>query len=325
MFAGIGRLLIGNKSLVILIDHPYLPGKWQHRLDMSFNNIHQIIISRGNISSAFISVTVAPKVYSGEDNPFPELQNLNLSSNRFRPAPKKIRVPALNDAHSKVAGSCFVYEVILGDDFALLSLSELLRGGPEMPSTSRMHIQSAKPARSYDVQMEGLRNALSHDWNGTLPFTVRFQALRIARDGRLPPDSVTALVPEMSRLIAKGTSEQACADAVRHLLDGMDSPHPSIPAGNYSTNSLVQTLRDSVSASAKDSSVYRTVKEHSHLALVHHVRLTPCGLYMEGPSPEVCLPTFIATHPAGVTSPDKVLLFVIDIDKSLAICFRKFA
>lgn len=294
VIAGIGRLLVGNKSLVILIDHPYIPGKWQHRLDMSFKDISEIITSRGNISSAFITVIVAPKVYSAEDNPFPEIQNLNLTSNRNRTAPKKVRVPALNDDQAKVAGTCFVYEVILGDDSALRSLSDLLRGGPEMPSTSRMHINSAKPTRSYAVQMEGLESALSHDWNGTLPFAVRFQALRIVREGRLSPDSMTALVPEMARFGSQSMKipEQTCADAVRHLLDGVDSPHPALSAGDYSTKSLIQKLRDAVSSSLKDSSVYRTVKEHSHLALIHHVRVTPCGLYMEGPSPEVCLPVF---------------------------------
>ncbi|KAE9983037.1 hypothetical protein BLS_005054 [Venturia inaequalis] len=284
----IGTLLVGNKSLVILINHPYLPGKWQHRLDMSFNDISEIIISRGNISSAFITGTVAPKVYSAEDNPFPDLQNLNLTTNRNRTAPlKKVRVPALDDGHAKVAGTCFVYEVILEDDLALLSLSELLRGGPDMPSMSRMQIHSVKPTRSYDVQMETLRNALSHDWNGRLPFSVRFQALRIVRLGWLSPDSMTALVPEMVKLGSDGIPEQACADAVRHILDGMDSPHPSLSAGNYSTQSLTRRLREEACTSPKDSSVCRTAKENSHLALIHHVRITPCGLYLAGPTPEV--------------------------------------
>lgn len=240
-----------------------------------------------------MTVDCAPKVYSAEDNPFPELQNLNLSTNRNRMAsPKKVRVPALNDSHAKVAGTCFVYEVILGDDIATLSLSELLRGGPEMPSISRMRIHSVKPIRSYDVQMEGLRIVLSHDWNGHLPFAVRFQMLKIVRAGRLSPDSMTALVPELVKMGFKGTPQQACADAVRHFIAGMDSPHPSLPAGDYSTESLIHKLREALTASLKDSSVYRTVKAHSHLVLVHHVSITPCGLYLEGPSPEVCLSIF---------------------------------
>jgi hypothetical protein len=276
---------MGNKSLVILIHDPYVHGKWQHRLDISFNNIHEIFTSRGHNFSAFVSCATAPKFYNPDSNPLPDFQN--LFSNRHVAAPKKVRVPCLNEQHGKVAGICFVYEVIVDDLSTLHKLSELLKGGPEMPSTSRMRIRSVKPSRPFDVQMEDLRATLSDDWQGTLPFSVRFQALRIARDGRLPPDSVKALIPELSKLISQGTSEQTCADAVRHLFDEMSPPHPALPASNYSTKSLIQKIRDSVSASLKDSSIYRTVKEHSHLALIHHVRLTPSGLYLEGPTPEV--------------------------------------
>jgi hypothetical protein len=277
---------MGNKSLVVLVDHPYLGGKWQHRLDISFNNINEIFTSRGNNDSAFISCITAPKFYDPDDNPFPTLQYL-MSNRPRQQAPKKIRVPALNEHHAKIAGICFVYEVVFDGHATLHALSQLLEGGPEMPSTTRMRVRSVKPSRLLDVQMGDLRTAVSDE---TLPFSVRFQALRIARDGCLPPDTITALIPVLSDLISRGASEQACADTLRHLFDGFDPPHPSLPAGDYSTKALTQKILDSVEASCKDSSTYRTVKEHPHLALIHHVRVTPSGVYMEGPTPEVRSP-----------------------------------
>ncbi|QDS77948.1 hypothetical protein FKW77_001429 [Venturia effusa] len=298
-----GRLLVGNKSLVILIDHQFLPGTWQYRLDISLGNVDEIITSQGNVPSAFISILQAPKIYSAEDDPFPQLQNLSISSARPRTVSKKVRVSSLNDSHAKVAGTCFVYELVLGDHAALLKLSNLLRGGPDMPSTSRMRIESVKPARPYDVQMEALRQALSHDWKGHLPFSVRFQALRLVREGRLSPDSMAGLVPEMSRLISKGMSEQVCADAVRNLLNGVDWPHRNVPAADYSKATLIRKLRDAAAPAAnlQDSSAYRTVKAHRHLALIHHVRVTPCGLYLGGPSPEVTN-RVLRNHPDNINS-----------------------
>lgn len=271
--------------MVVLIDHPYLAGKWQHRVDFSFSDSPDIIMSRGISPSAFITATIAPKFYIMDDNPFPQLQH--LMSDRPQQAPKKVRVPALNEKHAKVAGTCFVYEVILNDQSTLLSLSDMLKSGPEMPSTSHMRIRSVKAMRSFEVQMESLRAALSHDWKGILPFSIRFQALRIACDGRLSPDSVAALIPELLYLLFEGTSAQICADAVCHLLDGMESPHPALSADDYSTESLTSRLRETVSQSVKMDSVYRAVRDHSHLALIHHIRITPSGIYLEGPTPEV--------------------------------------
>jgi hypothetical protein len=277
---------MGNKSLVVLVDHPYLAGKWQHRLDISFNNIDEIFTSRGSNDSAFISCITAPKFYRLDDNPFPEFQHL-LSNRPRQQEPKKIRVPSLNENHAKVAGICFVYEVVLDCHATLHALTQLLEGGPEMPSITRMRVRSVKPSRLLDVQMEGLKTAVSDE---TLSFSVRFQAMRIAHDGRLSPDTITALIPVLSDLISRGASEQACADVLRHLFDDFGPPHPSLPAGDYSIEALTQKIRDSVEASCKDNSTYRTVKEHPHLALIHHVRVTPSGVYMEGPTPEVRSP-----------------------------------
>jgi hypothetical protein len=276
---------MGNKSLVVLIDHPFLPGQRQHRLDIPFNIIDTVFTSRGHNSSVFIFCKHAPKFYHVDDNPLTEFQN--LFSNRPIAAPKKDRVPYLNEQHGKVAGSCFVYKMILKDPSTLHALSELLKGGSEMPPTSRLRIRSYKPITPFDVQMKTLTNALSHDWQGNLPYSVRFQALRLALNGRLPPDSVAALLPELAQLIFKGASEASCADALRYLFEGKDQPHPADLADEYSTKALMEMVKTSVSSSLKDSSVYRTVKEHSHLALIHHVRITPSGLYLEGPTPEV--------------------------------------
>jgi hypothetical protein len=278
---------MGSKSLVVLIDHPHL-SKWQHRLDIALHMISEVFISRGPNSSVFISCTNAPKFYQPDDNPLAEIQN--LLSNRPRAMPKKIRVPCFNEQHGKVAVSCFVYEVILENHSTLHALSEILRNGPGMPSTSRMQIRTAKPLKPFDVQMANLEFALSHDWQGTLPFPVRFQALRIALDGRLSPDSVAKLLPELAGLISEGASAKACADALRHLLEEKGPPHPAHPAADYSTKALVDKIKISVRSFLQESSVYRIGKNHSHLALIHHVRITPSGQYLEGPMLEVRKP-----------------------------------
>jgi len=162
-----------------------------------------------------------------------------------------------------------------------------------MPSVSHVHVRHVKPLKTFADEMEDLRTTLATTWRwkdrpaSPLPFSICFQVLKLAMNGTLPPALVSALARSLPALISGGIAVAACADAVRQLNKNLEKIIPLSSAEDYSLEKLVATLKTYMESSSEGRSMYQMVKDHAHLQLVHHVRVTPSGIYLEGPSPEV--------------------------------------
>ena len=201
---------------------------------------------------------------------------------------KMSRVPWLDLHHAEVVGTCLTYEVILRDGDYRRAVQTVFKHIPEGPPTMPVKVGAMKPYKTLTEELEAFRYALSVTWGDLIPFIVQFQAFKLVQNGRLQPNAVQQLLPFLSKLIKEGTSAIRCADALRQLYRDLPERGPLTRCEEFSTKTLVTKLESLVSNPLEEGSTYYAVKKNEHLALIHHVRVTPAGVYLEGPEPEVC-------------------------------------
>ena len=273
---------------MLLLYLPYGPDEWSRRIDFSWNGIDTVFTTDGEFSRLIITCYHSPKIYRSDD---PSPLSTPISIGRREKPRKKIRLPCLDDQHGEVAASCFSYEIVLSSGQAVDRIRRILQDDPGMPSTMHISVQTIKSTIPFNEELSGLTAALSHEWGGALPFLVRFQALKLALNGKLLPAVVFKLLPVLRDLNMREKSVVSCAEALRKLYNELPSPGPHSKAEEFAEITLKRRLKDLSSSYREEGSVYKTVKQHSHLALIHHVRVTPTGVYLEGPEQEVSVST----------------------------------
>jgi hypothetical protein len=283
--SGSGEFLVGKAAAVLLLYPRYNMGDWSQRIDFSWKSIDTVFTTGGAHPSLIISCLYSPKFYRQEDTS-PTATPLRNGLRRQQRR-RKVRIPKLDDKHGAAAACCFSYEIILSDNRALETIQRLLRDGSEFPPSMHLTIHTIKPKKSFEQQLTSLTDALSDDCQGKMPFQMRFQVLKLALNGRLPPCTVMPLIPILSALIQAGTSYLACAHALQQLYNQLPSMGPSSRAEEFEKEALEEKLKLFSSSYVDEGTVYRPVEKHRHLRLIHHVRVTPTGVYLEGPEQEV--------------------------------------
>jgi hypothetical protein len=148
----------------------------------------------------------------------------------------------------------------------------------------RISVKSVKAKTPFDVAVQALNLCLSRS---QLPFPVKFQAMKLALNGHLSPPAVINLADILVNAITKGHSTVHCAEALRQFDRDLPWPGPQTPTKDLDPEVMRGLLQKLISNDLENRSIYRAVRSNNTLALIHHVRVTPAGLYLEGPEPEV--------------------------------------
>ncbi|KAK6005708.1 hypothetical protein QM012_007350 [Aureobasidium pullulans] len=121
-----------------------------------------------------------------------------------------------------------------------------------------------------------------------LPFDVKFQVLRFARNGVLAPKKVVDMLPTIT-LLAANHDVSVIIESLRHLYQGLEPIGPHSEAENYAVESITNNLLDFAQkhGNSRSQNLYALANRHSHIVLVHRLTVTVAGLYLEGPEPEV--------------------------------------
>jgi hypothetical protein len=122
----------------------------------------------------------------------------------------------------------------------------------------------------------------------TLPFDVKFQLLRLARNAVLSPDQVLDILPTVSLLIANHDGT-VIVESLRHLYRSLQAVGPHTEAEDYSVETIANNLLDYAQKydSSRSQNPYELLNRHAHIVLVHKLTVTPTRVYLEGPEPEV--------------------------------------
>lgn len=290
----IGSIIFGKSSLVILL-YASQQIRWTCRLDISYFSIIHILT--GGPSNPTVSITLSspPKIYeldttsdlSGPESLVQGMDNLSLNSSRPRQQTTRTRLWGIDSNHAAVVSLCLVYSVVLSESAAAAAVHHLLTGSSSMPQTVYFPTPTKIPHRSFIDDFHLLKTRLSdYTQLKSLHFGLRFQIQRLVQNVYLPPSKVLILLPEIEELV-RTHGPLKITVAVRRLASQVPWPGPDVEARDFDIKELARLIRESAARFSREGSIYDLAQRHEHLALIHRVTVTPCGLLLGGPEPEV--------------------------------------
>lgn len=283
----IGQLFFGRRSLIIDLlpqQDPIIPGQ---RLEISYIIIDSFIIGDLGAPTVTFSLYEAPKLFKDNkpEDLITQATALNLRRNQ-KQIPRRKRVSALSDPHHSIVSSCLCYRFQLRDYSDLQSL-QALRRLTHVPQSTRWNTN--KILRSdFSIWMSHLVSVLASEKYNKISFAVKFQFQRLAQNGYLPPKTVVELLSGVFDSISGGRSDTILVAALRKLSNQLDYPGPGVDASELSVNTLITKLAQSQELVERELVFCPGFYEkYEHIAPVHKAMVTPTGIYLSGPEPEV--------------------------------------
>lgn len=280
-----GRLVFGKRLAMIDIEPPMdrHPG---HRIEIPYHDVEMFTVGGMKNPTITFSLHVAPKLYedilpSGEDL-IVALGNLGIQ--KSRPTFKRKRVSAISRAHEIVVSSCLCYRFMLqkNTDVKLIQGLKNVSHIPESISWDSLNI--IKP--NFNQQLTLLNTALGQLYDN-VSFELKFQFQRLAQNGILPPARVVEL---FKRVVDKGedVDNMTLIPAVQKLAKQIPFAGPHTRSEELSVDALTALLAQN-KEDIKSEALYSAglVEKHEHIALIHKAMVTPAGIYLSGPEPEV--------------------------------------
>ena len=281
-----GNMKFGAKAAVIRMDTG-------QRVDIRYSTVQGITTEGLPQPAITMTLTEAPHFFQPihKERMTPTMDGSDLfalidllsTSDINQRGPTRERVPALSGEHEKIAGSCLVYRIGLVNstfDEQMKALSHA-RG---TPSSIRRHIDIHTPKERYEVEMSKLLQTFSTSYIN-LPFAVKFQVQKLAQNGYLSPNTVSALLPEISAL-SNRSKARVCVNAIRRLFQQIPFPGPETEATEFQLEALICLLRGNEQQSKSRGTYLDELRGSEHVATIHRVTVTPAGTYLYGPEPE---------------------------------------
>ena len=282
-----GRMIFGKRIVLIDIDPPMAmhPG---HRIEIPYHEIEMFTVGSPRNPTVTFSLRVAPNLYEDILNPSgPEgliADMIKLALTKLQPTYKRKRVSAICKAHEIVVSSCLCYRFMLqtNTDIRLIQGLKNVRHIPESVSWDSFNIVKT----NFPQQLTLLNTTMGRLFDN-VSFEVKFQFQRLAQNGILPPARVVEL---FKRTVAKGEEldDSTLIPALRKLANRIPFAGPHTDAEELSTDTLSSLLAQ-LQESNREEALYSAglVEQYDHIALVHKALVTPVGIYLSGPEPEV--------------------------------------
>lgn len=308
-----GTIIFGQREVVVLLGDI---GTDQIRIEMTYYSCDNIALDDHSTEPTLtFTLHYSPKFYlvRGEDVIEAGFRALTLGVHNIHMTNiEKERILGFGVEHCKVAGACKVYQFPLAGSNMLPSVRTLLQSTAKMPS----HMSLATPLRFPRVTFQRAYNRLETQLTdtalyGKLPFPIRFQLDRLARNGYLPPSKVIELLPTV-RSVLQDKESDVVAHCLRQLARTLPIPGPDTYK-QYTIASLEHDILDLAKhydGGAPDNP-YELNKKHQHINLVHRVMITPTGVRLLGPDPE---PTNRVLRQYSKNTDDFIRVIICDED-----------
>lgn len=279
-----GSIMFGKKNLT-LVAPSIAPVQRGYRLDVPYPSILSVAI--GNVQDPSITLTLieAPRVYQEPANDLTSV----LGSLCLRPAgqgkPRRRRVACLDGVNENVMSSCFAYRILISNPGSMRRIRSLHEQGREMPPS----IPWCTPvyrSSSYATDRDRLASTLLNRYR-SLGFGVQFQVQRLGQNGYLPHRRILELLPHIFQISLRSGCPIG-AQSVRKLSRKLPFADPEVDPEIFATKKLEEVLSECEKVSLREMShTGGSMKHYPHIVLVHKATVTPAGIYLEGPEPEI--------------------------------------
>ncbi|KAL8828644.1 MAG: hypothetical protein Q9170_006510 [Blastenia crenularia] len=282
-----GTMKFGRRSVLVEFSvGPTLPSQ---QMEMPYNSIESLLVGKSTHPYLTFSLGEAPRSFEKTPSPEDDLTHL-LGSLGLRPqqsrqtSPMRRRTTAIDPLHQTIVASCLCYSfrAIPGDMQAILALKRL----PGFPNIVPCHVGYSTTA-AFATQMTQLNTALSATRYKGFSFEVKFQLQRLAQNGYLPPYRILQLMQAMKRTFADAEGP-TLASALRRFSNQIPYPGPGTEASDFSQDTLLELLMENYDHVVRDKEYAKDItQQYEHLASIHKAMVTPAGVYLSGPEPEV--------------------------------------
>ncbi|KAL8857594.1 MAG: hypothetical protein Q9178_005922 [Gyalolechia marmorata] len=283
-----GRLTFGRRLILVDLDASRTAPSGQ-QMEIPYSSILSLMTWRSTNSYVTFSLAVAPRFFEnmplGETDLINGINHLGLQHlQKKQNVPQRRRTIAIDSSHQGVVATCLCYRfhVDPGDIDHLLALKRL-PGFPDIVPWD-MAVLERTPFRA---QMTQLNTALNASRYQMYPFELKFQLQRLAQNGYLPPYKVLELMKMMQRTF-QNADNSCLADAVRKLSGHIPYPGADTEASELSLRTLQDLLVNNHDMALREKEYSRDVTtQYEQIALVYKAMVTPVGIYLSGPEPEM--------------------------------------
>jgi hypothetical protein len=280
-----GKILFGHRQLALLYNDD---SQSAHRIYIKYFDVDTATTGDYTRPTVTFTLQAPPSFYCQPSadvvEAFARFNLLGLPDIQLPPQ-KKSRSTSINNAHAGVASTCFVYQVQLADYKQLSEVFRLLKHNRHIATAAINHpTPTVHPSVSLASSFKSLDTALDATW----PFDVNFQLLRLARNGVLSPEQVLEILPTISLLMANHDGP-VIVESLRRLYQSLLPIGPHSELEDYSVKTITNSLLDYAQRydNSRSYNPYELLNRHAHIVLVHKLTVTPAGVYLEGPEPEV--------------------------------------
>ena len=281
-----GRMIFGQRGLLfkLLSRDSTLP---LQQVEIPYSSVQSMTIGPNTNPSITFSLAEAPKFFESLDAGANALQIAlqALNTGKGGQAFKRKRIDALSKEHGIVVSSCLCYRIMLSDSADIAGI-RVLRHFPEIPDSIPWDTSEIMTT-SFAAQMTALHSALGGSRYGSLRFDLKFQMQKLAQNGYLGPAKVVELLAVVSRH-AKERDSRVVTQSVQTLCEQIPYAGPTTEASDLTTEELTQMLTKIQTSMIRGETYLPNLADrYDHIASVHKVMVTPAGIYLSGPEPEV--------------------------------------
>ena len=279
-----GRMIFGPRSLFIKL-WPLAPNLPLQQVEFPYNSVQSMTIGPNTNPSITFALSQAPKLFEDLDTNILEVALRSLDISKASQGFKRKRITALNKEHEMVVSSCLCYRIILSNAADIVGI-RALRHSPEIPDSIPWNT-SEFMKMSFAGQMTALQSSLNGSKYRNLPFELTFQMQKLAQNGYLSPAKVVELLAVVAGH-AKERDVRVVTQSVRTLQGRIPYAGPATEALEVGLDTLTQMLVESQESIIRgETYVPDLADQYDHIASVHKATVTPTGVYLYGPEPEV--------------------------------------
>ncbi|KAI4170626.1 MAG: hypothetical protein LQ343_004858 [Gyalolechia ehrenbergii] len=259
------------------------------QMEVPYGSIQSLTLGKSTDPHLTFSLAEGPRFFVKEphveDSLVHAIHRLGIqSAHGHRKPSERRRIMGFDPKHQTLAASSFGYSFRVNpqDIQAILALKRL----PGFPEIVHWHVGFVtNPA--FPTQISQLNTALSVAQNRSFPFEVKFQLQRLAQNGYLSPPRVLQLIQAI-KIPFLHADKSILAAAIRRSSNQIPFAGPGTEPSELSLDALQKLLIDNYHHILREKEYARDItQQYEHIASIYKATVTPVGIYLSGPEPEV--------------------------------------
>ena len=275
-----GRIVFADRGVHIKM-WPETQDAPLQQIEIPYSSVQSFTLGTRSKPSLTFSLSEAPKFFQSLD----VVDRLRLVGlGRKTETFTRKRVQALSRIHETAVASCLCYRIMLIHPDDLRGV-QALKAFPAIPASLSWTTSSMAKA-SFAAHMTVFNSALASSKHSSLPFEIKFQIQKLAQNGYISPSRTAKLLDIVANQYGTNSNVRAIATSLRHLAAQLPFPGPDTEASDLSLAKLTKMLIENQDSIMRGE-LYSCSEHHDHILDVHKAVVTPAGIYLSGPEPEI--------------------------------------